>query len=118
MLTFSMISVALANTTGDPTATYVIIGVIIFFLIVAASSGTSAKKVVKKYYCPHCQRQINFTAPVIKPVQHSPYAARGQRNNVRLSNQPRMIFPRQNAPVEQRGGKKYCPYCKKEIRGS
>ena len=43
MLTFSMISVALANTTGDPTTTYVIIGVIIFFLIVAASSGTSRK---------------------------------------------------------------------------
>jgi ribosomal protein L33 len=118
MLTFSIIAVALANTTADPTAIYVIIGVIVLFLIVAASSETAAKKVVKKYYCPHCHRQINFTAPVIKPIQHYPRPARGQEHNSRLSNQLKNIYSRQNAPVQQRGGKKYCPYCKKQILGS
>jgi hypothetical protein len=48
MLAFSLLSVGLAQTTGDPTPFYVILGVIVFILIAMASSGTAAKKVVKK----------------------------------------------------------------------
>ena|SRR5436305_12471222 len=113
-----IISVAFANTTADPNAIYVIIGIVILFFIIMASSGTSAKKVVKKYFCPHCHRQINFTASPIRNFQKYPPTARGQGNNLRLSNQLKKIYPRVNAPIQRIGGKMYCPYCKKEIVGN
>ena len=115
----SSISSAFANTTTDPNAIYVlIIGIVVLFFIILASSGTSAKKVVKKYYCPHCHRQINYTAPQIRPIQQNPRSTRGQVNKPPFSNRPKAMYPRVNAPVQKRGSKKYCPYCKKEIIGN
>lgn len=121
VLTSSSLFVALASATMDPNTAYILIGVVVvvfLFLLMASSSGTAAKRVVKKYYCPHCNRQINFTAPPGRPVQNQSLSAsaRGRGNTPHL--QPRPVSPRINAPVQRRGGKIYCPYCRKEILGN
>ncbi len=115
MLTISSILLALTSTTTeDPNTIFVVIGIaVVVLLLLLVSLGSPAKKVVKKYYCPHCNRQID-AAPPSAPVKR-------QGKNLRLSSQPVQAYSGSNqkkqkpAQVIARDGKKYCPYCKKKI---
>ena len=116
MHTISAIAAAFASPTTDNSSTSaiaVIAVVLVGFLILmgVVSSGNSAKRLVRKYYCPHCHKQVRYTSLKKKP----PFTQAKPRNNQRPTRRSRPLTPRINAPVVRRNGGMYCPYCHKPI---